>query len=446
VVNNETSRSYYDKEYNSSKFERAFLWLAIGISIIIICFYYRPGGIKDLDYIGSPLRDVEVYIDAGKAILSGNNPYDTIGNRFGFVGCIPFALIANLLPESVLNLTFQLLNILGLITFILIFNKLYTNFRPELLIITSLWLSSFRETLATNQITGILLGLLSTGYYFSLVNKYQASKLKIIVAAFCFVIAIDLKPHLSLIFFIILVVKSRNFQLFKFVTIVWVILHGLVNLSQRRILEFSWLDIVLDLQNQAENTSLGDSVSFWPLLSAAFNIESFPTLLLFLPMLILIICLIVLSNFLTWQEVFIWSFLIPSFFIYFHHYDFVPAAVLFLILLQSRYFKYLLIPVGFFLIPIEFDSVRNQALVLVIFFLWKYHLKSYISYSNLLISWSSLILIHMFNSQIGTSPKIIQSLVVSQMIFMTIALLGYKSYSQNHVRRIDKDKCLDEKS
>ena len=440
MVNNETSKSYYDKQYNSSKFERTFLWLAIGFSVIIICFYYRPSGIKDLDYIGPPLRDIGLYIDAGRAILNGNNPYETVGNRFGFVGCIPFALIATLLPESVLNLTFQLLNILGLITFIFIFNKLYTNFRPELVIITSLWLSSFREILATNQITGILLGLLSTGYYFSQVNKFQASKLKIIIAAFSFVIAIDLKPHLSLIFFIILVVKSRNFQLFKFVTIVWVILHGLVNLSQRRILEFAWLDIVLDLQNQAENASLGDSVSFWPLLNAALSIESFPTLLLFLPTLILITCLIVLSNFLTWQDVSIWSFLIPSFFIYFHHYDIVPAAVLFLIVLQSRYFRYLLIPVGFFLIPIEFNSVRNQALVLAIFLLWKYQLKSYISYTNLLISWSSLILIHMINSQVATSPKIIQSLVVSQMIFMIVALLGYKHYSQNHAKRLDNEK------
>ena len=440
MVNNETSKSYYDKQYNSSKFERIFLWLAIGFSVVFICFYYRPSGIKDLDYIGPPLRDIGLYIDAGRAILNGNNPYETVGSRFGFVGCIPFALIANLLPESVLNLTFQLLNILGLIVFILIFNKLYTNFRPELVIITSLWLSSFREILATNQITGILLGLLAVGYYLGLVNKLQVSKLKIIVSAFSFVIAIDLKPHLSLIFFIIIVVKSRNFQLFKFVTIVWVVLHGLVNLSQRRILEFSWLDTILDLQNQAKNASLGDSVSFWPLLSEALRIESFPTALLFLPMLILFICLIVLSNFLTWQDISIWSFLTPSFFIYFHHYDIVPAAVLFLILLQSRYFRYLLIPVGFFLIPIEFNSVRNQALVLAIFLLWRYQLKSYISYSNLLISWFSLILIHMFNIQIATSPKIIQSLVVSQMIFIIVVLLIYKIYSQNNAKRVSNDK------
>jgi hypothetical protein len=224
------------------------------------------------------------------------------------------------------------------------------------------------------------------------------------------------------------------------VTIVWVVLHGLVNLSQRRILEFSWLDTILDLQNQAKNASLGDSVSFWPLLSEALRIESFPTALLFLPMLILFICLIVLSNFLTWQDISIWSFLTPSFFIYFHHYDIVPAAVLFLILLQSRYFRYLLIPVGFFLIPIEFNSVRNQALVLAIFLLWRYQLKSYISYSNLLISWFSLILIHMFNIQIATSPKIIQSLVVSQMIFIIVVLLIYKIYSQNNAKRVSNDK------
>jgi hypothetical protein len=335
-----------------------------------------------------------------------------------------------------LNLTFQLLNILGLITFILIFNKLYTKFRPELVIITSLWLSSFRETLATNQITGILLGLLSIGYYFSLPNKLQASKFKIVAGAFSLVLAIDLKPHLSLIFFVILVVKSRNFQLFKFVALVWVMLHGLVNLSQRKILEFSWLDKVLDLQNQAENASLGDSVSFWPLLSTALSIESFPTLFLFLPMLTVFVCLILLSNSLTWQDVFIWSFLTPSFFIYFHHYDIVPAVVLILILIQSRYFKYLLIPVGFFLIPIEFDSLRNQALVLAIFLLWKYQLKPYISYSNLIISWSSLILIHMFNSQITSSPKTIQSLAVSQMIFMILILLGFRIYSQNHANKL----------
>lgn len=440
MVNEETSKSYYDKQYNRPKFERTFLWLTIGFSVIIICFYYRSGGMKDLDYFGPPLRDIGLYIDAGKAILNGENPYDTIGNRFGFVGCIPFALIATVFPESVLNLIFQLFNILGLITFILIFNKLYTNFRPELVIITSLWLSSFRETLATNQITGILLGLLSIGYYFSLPNKLQVSKFKIVAGAFSLVLAIDLKPHLSLIFFVILVVKSRNFQLFKFVTLVWVILHGLVNLSQRKILEFSWLDKVLDLQNQAENASLGDSVSFWPLLSKALSIESFPTLLLFLPMLTVFVCLILLSNSLTWQDVFVWSFLTPSFFIYFHHYDIVPAVVLILILIQSRYFKYLLIPVGFFLIPIEFDSLRNQALVLAIFLLWKYQLKPYISYSNLIISWSSLILMHIFNSQITSSPKIIQSLVVSQMIFMILILLGFRIYYQNHANKLDKDK------
>jgi hypothetical protein len=213
-------------------------------------------------------------------------------------------------------------------------------------------------------------------------------------------------------------------------------LHGLVNLSQRKILEFSWLDKVLDLQNQAENASLGDSVSFWPLLSTALSIESFPTLFLFLPMLTVFVCLILLSNSLTWQDVFIWSFLTPSFFIYFHHYDIVPAVVLILILIQSRYFKYLLIPVGFFLIPIEFDSLRNQALVLAIFLLWKYQLKPYISYSNLIISWSSLILIHMFNSQITSSPKTIQSLAVSQMIFMILILLGFRIYSQNHANKL----------
>ena len=88
----------------------------ITISILYLLFHYRAGGPTE-SYSQSSLRDLGPYIDGGKAVLHGQNPYIPAITRSGPFGSIPLVLLFYFIPESLIMPIFQLLSLLGIILF-----------------------------------------------------------------------------------------------------------------------------------------------------------------------------------------------------------------------------------------------------------------------------------------------------------------------------------------
>jgi hypothetical protein len=397
--------------------------VAFGLaSLCYLLFYYRQGGVKDVGVINPGIRDVGVYVDAGKLILRGENPYVLIGNRFGFVGCVPFAIVSYLIPSNFETLFFQLLNLTGCLVFVFVFKKFFPRNNTGLVVVTLLFISSTREMLVTNQITGIIMGLLASAFYLSEIGIEKSSKKCTFFAAGLFVMALDLKPHLVIIFLGVYLISSKNRSLFFMTTFLWVGLHGLVDLMHQEILEFDWLKVLTDLQNQAQGGNLNDSVSFWPLINEISGFAHIPLFILTLPTILATIWLFYAAQKTPLPQIIIWPFIVPAFSIYFHHYDLIPVTVLILLAVEEKNIRYLLLPTMFFIIPIEYSNLQNQALVMTLLMLWKIESKFDISYSALFFSWVGFNLLHILNVYLEQLIGNLQSIIVTEIIVFSVAI------------------------
>lgn len=400
--------------------------------LVYLLYYYRQGGIKDIGVLDPGIRDAGVYVEAGKLLLNGQNPYVILENRFGFVGCIPFAVISHLVPSNFETLIFQLLNILGIIIFIFVFEKLFTKTNLGLVVISSLLLSSTREMLVTNQITGIIMGLVALGYYFSEAESKSKNRIQLFFAAGLFTIALDLKPHLVMIFLGFYIIRTRSKSLFVSITAAWILLHGIVNLLHQEILELDWFKVITNLQYQAQRGNLADSVSIWPIIEEVTGNKDFSIFILMLPIVSGAILLFLNARSTTLSRLLIWPFLLPSLSSYFHHYDLIPVTVLILMQVNIKNFKYVLMPLMFFVIPIENSSIKNQVLVISIALLWKWELKSDFSYAFIVLSWLGYNLLNLTNLYFESLIGNIQAIVVTEIVFMSVLISILLSIKPSH--------------
>lgn len=397
-------------------YQELLLLLWIFLSVLILLFQFRNAGI----------HDVGVYIDTGKAVLSQNNPY-LIGSRWGTFGPVVIAILSSVFPADIRANIFQLLSFAGIYFFYRTLFPMLEKTEKYLIFMVVIWLSPIRELLSTNQATGIVMGIMAIGIKLS-----NSTTLSRFISGLFFAIALDLKPHLFGVFFIVWIVINKRKITFLSTLAYLLATHLLIDFSQRRILELDWYKTIGKLSHDASESKLGDSLSFWPILNNYLHAES---ILFFASMALTLITTVIcvylgLKNKLL--DSYLLSFIVPSLSIYFHFYDIIPLCIIFAIcIIKSRNSIVTISFLAFLLIPIEYLSIRNNILVFLIVGIVLYFKTRTNSQAEKIkifcfggISIFLTLCIHLFNTKLHLSDHLLQSLMVTECIcFISITYI-----------------------
>jgi hypothetical protein len=334
---------------------------------------YREGGPKDLGISNFPhLRDAGVYLEVGRYILAGENPYIPPMSRWGTFGPIPFTLFFDIFPDSILTIVFQITNLIGIYFFlrILLKNRSLPIWRVNLGATLIFICSPVREMLSTNQIIGITVGFFSLGIWCFLKSKIQISRIFprwiwVLISGLAFAVSIDLKPHLFLVIFACVSFVWKTWKLPITVICVLILSHTFVNLTQMRILEKDWLDTLLNLRESAGRNSLGDTLAIWPLVAhwvQSFNYSAQAGLLL--PLALGIGAIVLVRGSRIQNGIFL-GLLAPSVSFYSHYYDLIPVLIFVVsIFMNSRDDFMPMFAISFCILPLKLDSIQNLILLL----------------------------------------------------------------------------------
>ena len=402
----------------------ALLLLAISLSVFYICLYYNDGG---------NLHDAGVYFESGLAVLHGHNPYEI--SRWGSFGPVPFSLIMLLVPDFFKAIVIRCLSLVGLFLFL---NNTFTrsSFQKKLLIfLVLIWTSPVRELMVTNQMTGIAIGVLSLGIRF--LGERLGNRGKLISGTLLVAVALDLKPHICIFLFLAWVIYTKSLRNFIFVSSTLFLAHGLIDLSQMRVLEYDWYKILSGVTSSATKNTLGDSLSFWPLLNHWWPHPQNIYIISGVTTLVLSVLCIYFARTDEWEKTLFLALFIPTTLNYFHFYDLVPLCVLYVSILfriQNLYLTSFTLPI--LLIPKEYLVFRNQILVLAVLSLFIFHKKmsqtktATIAQILLIIfGLLSSIVLHTINRKLNLSEHLLQSLITTEsavIILFTYLFLRWK--------------------
>lgn len=405
------------------------LSILIVLSSAFLLYQYREGGIKDAGLTDTSIRDVGGYITTGKRIFDQVNPYIPDGElwggaRWGTFGTIPVALISELIPRFLQVVFFQTLGLLGLYLFLAtIFRKIPKVYIYSIFLLL-IWSSSYREMLATNQIIGMVLGLVALG-----VNGlflYEGNKRHLIkfLGTLSFVIALDLKPHISGLMIVGLYLFFRRGLDFVWLVTLYVVTHAAVNVYLGRIAELDWIEKVGTLSDRANKNELGDSVTFWPVIRKYINLEGSFGIVSKITLLLLVLLTFWRAYRRYWGSFVFLSFFAPAFSIYFHYYDAVPLVGLILWAILSRQKSILtFVVLDLLIISKEASSLKNIVLVITISFMVAIFSTSSNSTRarNLVFSvigFGAWQLIYYANSKLNLNQYELQSLVVTEVLVL----------------------------
>lgn len=346
------------------------------ISSSFLLYQYREGGVKDAGLAETSIRDVGGYVTTGLKIIDKVNPYIPDGDiwsgaRWGTFGTVPVALFSEIIPRILQVTFFQAIGFLGLYFFVRTIFRNISTLQINLIFLLLIWSSSYREMLTTNQIIGMVLGLIAIGIrtiFFEQDGKKSYSWQ--ILGTLCFVIALDLKPHISGLFIVGLYIYFRRIVDFLKLVGAYLIAHAAVDIYVGKILELDWLDILSGLSDRADQNELGDSVTFWPVIRRIVNIDASFGVISKATLMILVLATFFFAYKRNWQVFIFCSFFVPAFSIYFHYYDAVPLFCLVFWAILSKpksIFSFLLL--DFLLISKEASSLRNISLVILVSFL-----------------------------------------------------------------------------
>lgn len=343
------------------------------VSSSFLLYQYREGGVKDAGLAETSIRDVGGYVTTGLKIMDKVNPYIPDGDiwsgaRWGTFGTIPVAIISELIPRTLQVVFFQAIGFLGLYFFIRTIFRNISILQINVIFLLLIWSSSYREMLTTNQIIGMVLGLIAIGIrtiFFEPRGNYTYTRQ--ILGTLCFIIALDLKPHISGLLIVGLYIYFRRSVDFIKLAGVYLITHAAVDAYIGKIVELDWLNILGGLSDRADQNELGDSVTFWPVIRRFVNMDSSFGMISKATLLILILTTFVFAYKRNWQVFIFLSFFVPSFSIYFHYYDAVPFFCLVFWAILSRpksIFSFFVL--DFLLISKEASSLRNISLIVVV--------------------------------------------------------------------------------
>ena len=401
------------------------------VSTSFLLYQYREGGIKDAGLTNTSIRDVGGYITTGLKILEKVNPYipdGTVwgGARWGTFGTIPVAMISELIPRNLQVVFFQIVGLLGLYLFIRTIFRNISILKINAIFLLLIWTSSYREMLSTNQIIGMVLGLIAIGINTLFLEKdMRVPVVQQIFGTLCFVMALDLKPHISGLLIVGLYIYFRRGRDFLKLVGAYLITHAAVDIHIGKVVELDWLNILSGLNDRANQNELGDSVTFWPVIRRIIDIDGSFGLVSKATLLALVVLTFIVAYKRNWQAFIFLSFFVPSFTIYFHYYDAVPflSLVIWAILSQPKsVFSFVVLDM--LLISKESSSVRNILFVIVISCALAMFSTTRNSnrIRNLVFAFIGFILwqlIQMINSRSNSDQYELQSLVVTQALVLS---------------------------
>ena len=408
----------------------------IVLSSGFLLYQYREGGLKDAGLTDTSIRDIGGYISTGSRILHKVNPYLPDGElwggaRWGTFGTIPVSLLSELVPRASQVVFFQTLGLLGLYFFMRTILRKLPKIQINSIFLLLIWSSSYRELLTTNQIIGIVLGLIALGVRsLFLTEKGQRNWLLQVLGTLSFVIALDLKPHISGLFIVGLYIYFRRVQDFFLLIGMYLLTHAAVDIYLGRLVELDWLKIITSLSDRADRKELGDSVTFWPVIRSFLDFGGSFGLVSKATLAILVVLTFWVASKRNWQAFIFLSFFAPAFSIYFHYYDAVPLlGLVFWALLSRRKTIFSFIVLDMLVITKEASSMKN--IILVIFISATVVIFSEYSNStrlrnsiNAIVGFTIWQLIYFTNSKLNLDQYELQSLVVTQALTLAYLFLS----------------------
>jgi hypothetical protein len=323
---------------------------------------------------------------------------------------------------------------MGIYLFLFVFARLYKIRLIDPIFLTILFFAPTREMLTTNQITGIIMGFIAFGYLMYIRSLERNSFVYLFISGASFAFAADLKPHLVALFILFLSVSNRKINVLFASLASWALGHLAIDISQGRILEIDWLASLQVIQYRSSQGTLGDSVSFWPIVYKLLGVDGLPGSATILPLFLATIFALKYCIRSDFARALAWVFLIPSTSIYFHYYDAVPAFLIALLLIKDRVKIPALVFMGLTLIPKEYQSIRNQILVVLFLSLWTYFSISPRRIGKIVLALLLVNAIHIINNQITEDEYFMQTLVVSESLILCALSLLTSTKNSNFLK------------
>ena len=384
------------------------------ISAAYLMFYYRNVG----------LHDGFVYIQAGRDIANGDNPYSEGITRSGTVSSLILYCIYLLIPKLIAAETFQVMNLSLVAWFIWVLKgKKWKTEDYFLAVLVSFWLSPVRELLAINQVDAFVVGLLGTIIWINSKHHIINTQVKNALVSLNFALAIDLKPHLLLVVLVVWVILERSFSIILWTVAIFTVLHVAIDLYVREITEITWISRVLDVKDTASTTELGDSVTIWPIFQKLFphwiGLVPVIAMLLFLTASALAIYFAIKNNA---NLAILISLVAPGVYIYFHFYDMIPLVLIYVAyLIHSTISSQHITLLCLLLIPKEFTSLKNLALVVLISTLVWLHSRHHPKPKRqLILGFVGYGILCAMNSVLFDGPRLTQSIFVTEIMFFIL--------------------------
>lgn len=415
-----------------------FYWCVLAAISSLLIYQYGLKAQYDVTQFSSTsngLKDYGYWVRAAENLTQLKNPYDEdpLFKSGIFSSTIIYFFKFLLISDTNFFLFMQILNIVGLVIFLLIFK--YFNSNNTILLFVLLTFSSTREILVNGQVTGILLGLFSA--FYSLINYTNNRKtilkklnyyLLSAVAGIIFMFLMDIKPNLFLfpLFVLALIIPCRLTVLIGIFG--WLLHQAYYSFTIGDVLLISWYNNLLSVVVYKENPNLYGSLGIWQLLNQVhFN----QYLLQILPIITFLFCgylSLRLSKTRSISSALFLAFSTNYFYTYFHFYSFLPilAIMVYWIFLSKHIFF-----AGFLVSSMEFsfnlnylNSLLSITLLALVLILYKFPKKTD---SRFFASgWITyMVLREGLFFFIPTNPYLIKSIIV-MIPFVIIAFLVAK--------------------
>lgn len=216
-----------------------------------------------IKYSGIP-GDMSAFPIAGKYIWGHENPYSHSSYANSPVSAVILYGFQRIFPFALAPAIIQILNIIGLFTFLKIFFNASDKKQLIPLFAFIPFMSPTRALFGNVQVTGLVLGLVACGYF--LIH----SKNRIFYGIFSYWWAFELKPQFALPFLIIIIFQnSFHFKRFIYFCILFTSTHLFLSLQYGGSLDLLWLRRVIEY---SKNSMLsGYEISGWKALGWITN-------------------------------------------------------------------------------------------------------------------------------------------------------------------------------
>jgi hypothetical protein len=223
-----------------------------------------------------------------------------------------------------------------------------------------LFISSHRENLVNIQITGFLALLAALGFK----SLEMGAILSRLIGTALIAISIETKPHLLGLFVLVTLIQRKKYNVVGALIVFFLSFQILISIYIGELITKSWLKILFSLGKNSAEGALPERIAFeTPFLLIGISPKISTLLMIGFFAVGSALTLVIARK----KSTGYLGLVIPSFGIFFHYYDLALAFGLMLTLLYSKkHFKEFFLLIGIYLVPQNFESLLNIALVVIV--------------------------------------------------------------------------------